>query len=79
MSMYSPLMDQLSCMKGEERSHNPKNLAYYMDAVMEGHAGMWRVDQQHGLGEGQETDEDQSLLSHSGPVDVEDLTMEDPT
>ena len=69
MGMYSLLMDQLSCMRGEERSHNPKNLAHYMEAVREGHAGMRRVDQQHGLGEGQEADEDQSPLLHSGPED----------
>ena len=63
----------------EERSHNPRNLAYYMEAVREGHAGLWRADQQQEHREGQETDEDQSLLSHSGPEDMEDLTLEDET
>ena len=53
----------------EERSHNPKNLAYYMDAVMEGHAGMWKVGQQYGLEERQEKDEEESPMSHSGLED----------
>ena len=28
----------------EDRSHNPKHLPYYMDAVEQGHAGMWNVE-----------------------------------
>ena len=66
-------------MVDEERSHNPRNLDYYMDAVREGYAGLRRADQPQEYGEGQETDEDQSLLSHPGPEDMDDLTPEDET
>ena len=63
----------------EERPHNPRNLACYMEAVREGYAGLCRADQQQGHGEGQERDKDQSLLSHTGPEDLDDLTLEGET
>ena len=81
MSMYSLLMDQLTCMKGEvlelvhgerkyqedeekdlnsllagtglETRKDPEHLTYYMDAVEQGHAGMWNVGRQYGLKESQ--------------------------
>ena len=61
----------------EERSHNPRNLDYYMDAVQEGYAGLRKEDRQQEDAVVQETGQDQSLFSHSGPVDEEDLTLED--
>ena len=38
-------------MREEKRSHNPEHLPYYMEAVEQGHPGMWNERPQYGLEE----------------------------
>ena len=42
-------------MGEEQDSHNPEHLPYYMDAVEQGHAGMWKGPR-YGLGDRGEED-----------------------
>ena len=43
-------------MGEEKRSHNPVYLPYYMEAVEQGHAGMWNERPKYGLKDSEETD-----------------------
>ena len=61
----------------EERSHNPRNLDYYMDAVQDGYAGLRKTDRQQEDAVVEETGYNQSLSSHPGTADEEGLTLDD--
>ena len=63
----------------EERSHNPRNLDYYMEAVQDGYAGMHKMGQLEGDAVEEESGHSQSLTSHPGPVDREETSRGDAT